>query len=72
MPTGIRKLEGKTALITGASKGLGKTMALALAEAGARLALVSRNVGQLEQTAIVDRNLGTEAVVIPADVADEN
>jgi len=72
LPRGIRKLEGKTALITGASKGLGKTMALALAEAGARLALVSRKVGQLEQTAIVDRNLGTEAVVIPADVADEN
>jgi len=72
LPTGIRKLEGKTALITGASKGLGKTMALALAEAGARLALVSRKVGQLEQTAIVYRNLGTEAVVIPADVADEN
>ena len=36
-----RKLAGKTALITGASKGLGKAMALARTDAGARLVLVS-------------------------------
>ncbi len=39
-----KELTGKVALITGASKGLGKAMALALAEAGAKLALVSRAV----------------------------
>jgi len=38
-----KKLSGKTALITGASKGLGKAMALAFADAGARLVLASRD-----------------------------
>jgi NAD(P)-dependent dehydrogenase (short-subunit alcohol dehydrogenase family) len=66
-----RKLQGKTALITGASKGLGKAMALALAEAGARLALVSRNLEQLDETAAAARKLGAEAAVFQTDVTDE-
>jgi NAD(P)-dependent dehydrogenase (short-subunit alcohol dehydrogenase family) len=66
-----QKLKGKNALITGASKGLGKAMALALASAGARLALVSRNLDQLNQTAAAVRQLGAEASVFQADVADE-
>jgi NAD(P)-dependent dehydrogenase (short-subunit alcohol dehydrogenase family) len=66
-----RKLEGKSALITGASKGLGKAMALALAEAGARLALVSRNLERLNETAAVARNLGVEAAVFQVDLTDE-
>lgn len=69
MSTG--KLQGKSALITGASKGLGKAMALALAEAGARLALVSRNLQQLNQTAAAVRELGAQATVFQADVTDE-
>lgn len=67
-----KKLQGKTALITGASKGLGKAMALALAEAGARLALVSRNLEQLNETAAAVRKLGAEAAVFQIDVTDEN
>jgi NAD(P)-dependent dehydrogenase (short-subunit alcohol dehydrogenase family) len=67
-----RKLEGKTALITGASKGLGKAMALALAAAGARQVLVSRNLDQLNETAAAVRQLGVEALVFQADVTDEN
>jgi NAD(P)-dependent dehydrogenase (short-subunit alcohol dehydrogenase family) len=66
-----RKLEGKAALITGASKGLGRAMALALADAGARLALVSRNLELLNETAGAVRQLGAEAAVFAADVADE-
>jgi NAD(P)-dependent dehydrogenase (short-subunit alcohol dehydrogenase family) len=66
-----RKLEGKTALITGASKGLGKAMALALAEAGARVALVARNLELLNETAAAVRKLGAEAAVFQTDVADE-
>ena len=45
------KLKGRTAVITGASKGLGKAMALALAEAGASVALVSRDETKLNEVA---------------------
>src|SRR5436190_12210710 len=64
-------LEGKTALITGASRGLGKAMALALAEEGARLALVARDVAKLNETAEIVRRIGVEAGVFQADVSDE-
>src|SRR5205085_634874 len=66
-----KNLHGKVALITGASKGLGKAMALALAESGARLALVSRNLEQLNETAAAVRKRGAEAGVFQADVTDE-
>src|SRR3989449_5671340 len=65
------KLRGKVALITGASKGLGKAMALALAESGARLARVSRNLEQLNEPAGAVRKRGAEAEVFQADVTDE-
>ena len=64
-------LVGKTALITGASKGLGKAIALALAEAGARVALASRNLDLLNETADAVRKLGAEAAVFQTDVRDE-
>ena len=66
-----KKLLDKVAIITGASKGLGKAMALALAEAGAKLALVSRNLEQLKETAAAVREFGTDAEVFTADVTDE-
>src|SRR5687768_14014963 len=66
-----KKLEGQTAVITGASKGLGKAMALALAAEGARVALVARNREQLESVASQARALDTEAEVFTADVTDE-
>ena len=66
-----KKLHDKVAIITGASKGLGKAMALALAEAGAKLALVSRNVEQLTETAAAVRKFGADAEVFTADVTDE-
>src|SRR5204862_3837350 len=65
------KLHNKVAIITGASKGLGKAMALALAEAGAKLALVSRNLEQLKETAAAVRKFGTDAEAFTADVTDE-
>ena len=65
------RLDGKTALITGASKGLGKSIALALAGAGARLALASRNKEQLQAVAGEVRKLGAEAEVFVADVTAE-
>ena len=64
-------LQGKTALITGASKGLGKAMALALAEAGADIALVSRDEVKLNAVAAEIRAAGHRAEAIVADVSDE-
>src|SRR5438105_3777547 len=64
-------LRGRTALITGASRGLGKSMALALASAGARLALVSRDQPALEAVAADARQCGCEAEIYRADVTDE-
>ena len=66
-----KKLVGKVALITGASKGLGKAMAMALGSAGAKIALVSRNVEQLNATARALEDAGAEARVFPADVSEE-
>jgi NAD(P)-dependent dehydrogenase (short-subunit alcohol dehydrogenase family) len=65
------KLEGKVALITGASKGLGKAMALALASEGAAIALVSRDREQLQKTAEEVGRTGGGAQVFPADVTSE-
>ena len=67
-----KKLQGRVALITGASKGLGKAMALALAGAGAKLALVSRNQEQLNAVAKEAQAAGGEAKVFVADVARED
>ncbi len=66
-----KELQGRIALVTGASKGLGKAMSIALAEAGAKLALVSRDVEKLEATAAEIRQAGGIAEVFRADVADE-
>lgn len=66
-----KKLSGRTVLITGASKGLGKAMALALAEQGARLIVVSRDQEKLDLTAKAIRDLGASAYVFRADVTDE-
>ncbi|MCL5744001.1 MAG: SDR family oxidoreductase [Acidobacteria bacterium] len=66
-----KKLDGKVAVITGASKGLGKAMALALGAAGARLALVSRNQEELNAVAAEVCAGGGEARVFPADVTCE-
>ncbi len=66
-----KPLAGKVALITGSSKGLGKAMALALAEAGASIVLVSRDREKLEAVAKEIESLGSEAAVCPADVTVE-
>jgi len=67
-----KKLNGKNALITGASRGLGKAMAAALAGAGARVALVSRNRRQLEETAAQIREAGADVLVFAADISRED
>lgn len=68
----MKALTDKTALITGASKGLGKAMAVALAEAGAGIALVSRDAAKLNAVATEIRQSGARAEVFVADVSDES
>ena len=62
------RLDGRAAIVTGASRGLGRAMALALAEAGADVALASRSVAELEETARAIEKLGRRALVVPTDV----
>jgi NAD(P)-dependent dehydrogenase (short-subunit alcohol dehydrogenase family) len=61
-------LSGKVAVVTGAGKGIGKGIALSLASAGAKIALISRNKEELEETAGEIAVLGSEALVIPFDL----
>ncbi len=65
------KLNGRTALITGASKGLGKAMAMALAAEGARVGLVSRDAALLDGVAAEICKAGGRADVFRADVTSE-
>lgn len=67
-----RILENRVAVITGASRGLGKAMSLALAGAGARLALVGRDLDALNQTASAARELGAEAEIYRANIVEES
>lgn len=67
---GAFELNGKKALVTGASKGIGRAIALAYAEAGADVALVSRSAELLEGVAKEVEERGRRAVVIPADLTD--
>src|SRR5689334_9986933 len=65
-------LTGKTAIITGGSKGLGEQMAYALAEAGADLALVARTQADLDKAAAeVRAATGRKVIAIAADVTKE-
>ena len=66
-----RYLQGKVAVITGASRGLGRAMALALGEAGAKLALVGRDKNKLAETQKLAKETGAEGEIFIADVRDE-
>jgi NAD(P)-dependent dehydrogenase (short-subunit alcohol dehydrogenase family) len=61
-------LDGKVALVTGASSGLGAAMALAMAEAGADLVIGARRKDRLEQVAEAVRSAGRQAVSVQTDV----
>ena len=70
----VNDLAGKTALITGAGRGIGRAVALGLADAGAGLILVARSAGQLAQTRAILLGRGTAAEqvrIVPADLGDE-
>jgi 2-deoxy-D-gluconate 3-dehydrogenase len=63
-------LTGRTAIVTGGSKGLGAGMALALAEHGADVAVVSRKVEEGEQVARTIREMGRRSIALAVDVRD--
>jgi NAD(P)-dependent dehydrogenase (short-subunit alcohol dehydrogenase family) len=65
------RLEGKTALITGASRGLGASLALELSRAGARIVGVARDKAPLEAAMQAVRAQGGEAHALPGDIGDK-
>jgi NADP-dependent 3-hydroxy acid dehydrogenase YdfG len=66
------RIAGKIAIVTGASSGIGRATALALASAGAHVALAARGAGALYELADGIRALGREALVVPTDVTQQS
>ena len=66
----MSRMDGRTALVTGASSGIGRATALALAGAGANVALVALPGAALHEVADLCRGAGVEAIAIEADVGD--
>jgi 3-oxoacyl-[acyl-carrier protein] reductase len=65
-------LANKTALVTGASRGIGQAIAVGLATDGARVLCVSTSAGGCDETVRICREAGSEARALVADVADES
>lgn len=65
-PPAAFSLDGRRAMVTGGGRGLGAAMGLALAHAGARVALISRNAAELQEAA----DLAPTTIAIPADVSN--
>ena len=63
-------LKDKVALVTGASQGIGRATSLALAEAGAKVAVAARNTEKLASLVTEIETAGGEALAVPMDVAD--
>ena len=70
MTTSLFDLTGKVAVITGASKGLGRAMALGFADAGADVGVSSRRVDACEEVAAEIRAKGRRALAVACHVAD--
>lgn len=68
----MENLSGKNALVTGAGKGIGRAVAIALAKEGVNVALLSRTSSDLQAVANEIEDLGVKAVIVPADIADIN
>ena len=65
------KLDGQTAVITGAGRGIGRAIALAYAREGARLALAARSETELQDAVAAVSDLGAEAIAVPTDVTSQ-
>jgi 3-oxoacyl-[acyl-carrier protein] reductase len=67
----MKRLEGKMAVVTGSSSGIGKAIALRFGEEGAKVVVAARRVDRCEQTAAQIRKHGGEGFAIQTDVSDE-
>jgi NAD(P)-dependent dehydrogenase (short-subunit alcohol dehydrogenase family) len=64
------QLDGKVALITGAGRGIGRSMAVTFAEAGADIAIIDVNLEAAEEAAREVRAMGRQAIAVKADVGE--
>jgi NAD(P)-dependent dehydrogenase (short-subunit alcohol dehydrogenase family) len=65
-------LKGKVTIVTGAGRGLGKTLAIALAQAGSDIILIARHQEEIDRTAWEVREFGIKAISISADVRQKD
>ena len=72
MVTDAYRVDGKVAIVTGAGRGMGRAVALTLAEAGADVAVVARTKEQINETAEEIGKLGRKALAIPTDVSKQD
>src|SRR5574341_461107 len=66
----MNSLNGKIALVTGGGRGIGRTCAIALAEAGADVAVCSRTAGEINEVADDIRVIGRKSLAVVCDVTD--
>ncbi len=66
----METIEGRVALVTGGGRGIGRAVALALARAGAHVAVAARTIPEIEEVAAEVKALGRKAVFVPLDMGD--
>ena len=70
IPPSLKNLAGRIALVTGASRGIGRAVALELARRGAHVIVLARTQGALEALDDEIRAVGSEATLVPCDIKD--